>query len=331
MSKTYNVVWFDDEHSNLRNLINDAWNQDIILTPFATFEEGAAYLKANLSQVDAVLLDAHFFYSTAQTTYHEYSQILDAFQAANKLLAQLSNQRHLPSFILSGQTDYEDNGTFKGLFGRHYRKSSPTDVSELWQEIKRQADEAPLTHLRHRYSDAFAAFSREHLSEEASKHLLDTLAFIHDPHAVGDGEAYFNRLRKVMEAFCGAAKRRGLLPNECFKDGKPVLAWISRYLSGMVVSKEAGAARTFKMSQYWFPSRLADSFYAILKVTNSASHLASEQQAARDLLAQTKPYLNTPYLLVSLTYQLLDLLIWYRAYATAHSDRAANGATWVYL
>lgn len=327
MTKKYHVLWLDDEHESLRNIRNAAYEHDIELRPFTSFEEGFAYLEANLSLVDAVLLDARFFISSTQGAGSEDAQALSNAKAR---LEQLSNRRRLPFFILSGQERYENNSDFKEAYGQHYRKYSPEDKARLWAAIKQDADKSHLTQLRHRYAEAFAAFSPNHLSEEASKHLFATLAFLHDPNAVGDGEEYFNGLRKVIEALFQAAHRRGLLADECVPKGVPNLQWASLFLGGHTVTYDKEGGRTVSPAGPCFPPRLAESLKDVLKATNALSHLGTETTAARDLLAQTKPYVNTPYLLASLTYQLLDILIWYRAYAIAHPDAAANRAAWVY-
>ena len=330
MTRSYRVVWIDDEcdHSDLMfGVVMPAAENGITLHGFRSFEEGFAYLEPNLQQVDAVLLDARFFEKREQVAGTED---LKGLSQAWARLNQLDGQRKLPRFILSGQPDIETDRFFSEIFGRHYRKSLPSDVAQLWHDIKAAADQQPLTQLRHRYADAFAACAPEYVGEEAGRYLLEILAFLHEPAVGSTGDAYYNRLRKIVEALFHAAHRRGLLADECMQDGKVNLRWASLFLSGKEVSQRNGATHTVRPAAAVFPPRLAQVITELLNVTNSASHVEKEQEAAKSLLGQTRQYVHTSYLLASLTYQLLDVLVWYRGYAADHSDKAANRATWVY-
>lgn len=68
----------------------------------------------------------------------------------------------------------------------------------------------------------------------------------------------------------------------------------------------------------------------LLEVTNAFSHtedLGAENSTLQ--LSEFREMVRSPYLLYSLTFQLLDVLLWFKAYAEANPDVAKNKSLWV--
>ena len=152
MEKKYNILWIDDQYEDLFQFIIDAENENIFLNGFTSFEEGFEHLEGNIHAYDGVLLDALFFEKRDQI---EGSEDLKGLRKTIDKLNELKHIKTLPFFILSGQTRFEKDNTFEELYGKHFRKNNPNDISLLFNSIKEKADELEDTQLKHKYQRVF--------------------------------------------------------------------------------------------------------------------------------------------------------------------------------
>ncbi len=69
--------------------------------------------------------------------------------------------------------------------------------------------------------------------------------------------------------------------------------------------------------------------WSIICITGAASHTDDPvTRTNRASFTEYRKYIDTPYLLYSLTFQLLDILIWFKKYADENPDIHKNKALW---
>ena len=326
LMKNYKVLWIDDRFDEQEPFINLAKDNYIILESFKSFEEGFANFEKKLFEYDAIILDALFFKSGSQVSG---SEDLKGLSAAKDKIAEFKKQRAIPYFILSGQTKLENNDTFSETYGNHYRKQNLDDIEKLINDIKIAADNEPYTKLKHKYESVFNACNNKYISEEASKYLMDILFSIEYPTDKFDDEKYFNGLRKVVEYVFRATNRIGILHDGCIPDGFVNLTWSSLFLAGKEVELKPSTKR-ISSSKGYFPSILANNIKNILDITNAASHTEGEEKEyAKVNVSDYKKEISSNYLLYSLAYQIMDLVLWFKKVYDENPDVAKNKLFWV--
>jgi hypothetical protein len=66
----------------------------------------------------------------------------------------------------------------------------------------------------------------------------------------------------------------------------------------------------------------------LLQITGAASHTTKVVSKENVDVTYYRRRVNTPYLLYSLTFQLMDVLIWFDEYSRENSDYAKNKSYW---
>jgi hypothetical protein len=291
--KHYKVIWLDDEFRTLNSIDEDAHLNEVHLFGFDNATEGIEELERNLMHYDAAILDGKFFRKPGQTGDSVDDQALGDVA---KKLEQLSVRKKLPWFILSGQISftqqknpyavvYKDNHVFD--------KTKKEDWQALWKTLKAEADQQEDTQIRHDYYRVFEVCTDQYIGNVAANDLLAVLRKENTKSAFTDPNLYFNPLRKIMEDFFRACSKWGLLLEVFVKNGV-VLNESSKFLSGM---SEKGHQPLSPI----FPKVVSDHVKQILSVCQPASHRLEIDKFVLEL--------NTPYLLLSTTYQLLDVLL----------------------
>jgi hypothetical protein len=323
--KTYKVLWIDDEFQKLEPFSKLAGVNNIKLDGFKSYEEGFANFEKKLFEYDAIILDALFFKSGTQVSG---SEDLKGLSAAKDKIAEFKKQRTIPFFILSGQTKLENNEVFSDTYGNHYRKQNPEDVKKLFVDLKEASDNEPYTKLRHKYENVFSVCTDKYISEEASKHLVEVLYSIEYPADKFDDEKYFNGLRKVVEHVFRAANRIGILHDGCIPDGFVNLTWSSLFLAGKELELKPTTKR-ISSSKGYFPSILANNIKNALDITSAASHTEGEEKEhAKVNVTDYKKEISSNYLLYSLAYQIMDLVLWFKKVYDENPDAAKNKLFW---
>lgn len=322
LMNTYNVLWLDDKFEEYGDFVNEAKFSDIVLKGFKSFESGFAHLEQNIFAYDAVLLDAMFF------EYEDQVDGMDTVVALRKAinrLAELRGKRNIPYFIQSGQPGYQKDKQLRSAFSeRYYDKSNPNDSTALFKDIKREADAQLETQMRHRYADAFAACTSQYAGERAGRLLYEALAAVHKPELTHGDDLAFNTLRQILEEVFMAACSHNLLPPECLANGKVNITNSGQLLSGKTV--KVSNTHQAKLHDALLPEALADLIYTVISLTHNGSHAAAPATSSR--LISLRQSVRTPYLQAALTYQILDLLVWFKVLLDDTTTAARTG--WYY-
>lgn len=298
----YNILWIDDEHETLGGTKGRAKRNGINLIPFKSLNGGMSELSRNYPFYDGVLLDAKFFENEDDTKGSE-----DTFNVhrAKEQLLQLKKKFEI--FVLTGQAEAYDDKTFKKAFTNVYKKGSDEEIDRLFNDVKEAGSRQEDTQLRHNYKRVFDVCTERYIGEYAGQDILNLLK-LEEASNIDD---YFNSIRKVVEDIFSAFHKFNLLPSE-FVYPNIALNQTSIFLSGK--EQHERTENRFKQHRHlegtYFPVQISNCLKNILTVTQPGSHRSNVDDHIRSL--------RTPFLLKSVFYQLLDVIIWFKLYVDSN-------------
>jgi len=300
----YEVLWIDDEYKKQESIISDAELSGINITPFESHEEGIQYLNVNLDKIDAVILDAK-----VKDTKDDETPNLEGLRKSRDYLNALPAKVRPSYFIFTGQPDYMQDNVFKESYGEYYIKG--TDNEKLFDDIKSAIKDRENTIIRSTYPKIFKLFKDDFINSEYEKHLIKILKSINNGVTRFDDELYFNQLRQMVEVAMRRSNEAGILHDRCINEkGEVILTLSSLFLSGYEVND-----LNIKCNQAHFPKIISNHVREILEVTNIGSHAEKDgKEESETNLNEYRRKLNTPYLLYSLTFKLMDVLLWFSEY-----------------
>jgi hypothetical protein len=300
-NKTYNILWIDDEYETLGGTIGRAKRNGIILHGVKSRNGGLEELKKNYYRYDGILLDAKTFENEDDVRGSE--DTLNAIRAKDEIN---SLQKKFEIFVLTGQAEAFDDKTFHKVFENVYKKGVEAEMERLWADLKAAADRQPDTQLRHDYKNVFELCYPGYIGESLEEDLLYVLKIDEAPKF----GPYFNSMRKVVEDLFIAFSRHGLLPEE-FVNPTVSLNPSSIFLAGKW--KSTHQFNFEHLEGTYLPEHIANSLRNILSVVQPGSHRSYVETYVRKS--------KTPYLLKSVLFQLLDVLVWFKYYLDSNPKR----------
>jgi hypothetical protein len=326
MDKEYTVLWIDDQYQKLIEFRLQAKKQGVLLVPFASFEEGFNHLERHLSEFDAILLDGMFFEKKDQVQGTEDETALGL--AIGKL-NQLKSKKVFPWFVLSGKESFtkSNNLLLKADKKRCYDKTVPGDLQELLEAIRQEADKLVDTQVKHNYQQVFDVCKNKYIGDSAAEDLMVILKSIGNVEAEFKDVPYFNRLRTILESVFRAANKFGLLHDACIPGGIVNLKNSHRFLSQNKVKISDTAVISCSVKH--MPVIIERNLKNLLDITNVASHTEPQEKEQSQLeLTAYRKMVHSPYLLYSLTFQLMDVLLWFKAYVDENNNVEINRSYW---
>lgn len=322
MSKTYNILWIDDEHNDeaLLPFILQAEQQDIILEGYGSFKEGFTALEANINQYDVILLDALFFEDENSETPNPAG-----LGSAIKKINELIPKKAFPYFVLSGQTHFTDvtNPILEAFQLRCYNKKNADDVKELLRNIKAEANTQIDLQVKHENQALFNVLKV--YPNSARDTFMAIFKGLKGFNNQFDDQLYFTQLRIILETMFRMANAYGLLHDKCVQigGGKVNLTESYLFLSGC-------DTRHLKVScsVTHFPKIISNNVENLINTTGAASHTTTVDVNENIHIQAYRNDVKTPYLLYSLALQLMDVLIWFDGYSKTNSDIAKNISYW---
>lgn len=322
MSKTYNILWIDDEHDDdaLLPFILQAEQQGINLDGYGSFKEGFNVLQANINFYDVILLDALFFEDEKSETPNPAG-----LGSAIKKIHELIPKKAFPHFVLSGQTHFTDvtNPILEAFQLRCYNKKNPDEVKELLQNIKAEADAQVELQIKHENQQLFDILKG--YPDSARDTFISIFKGLKGFNNQFDDQLYFTQLRIILETMFRMANAYGLLHDKCVQvSGSQVnLSESSLFLSGLDTNH-----LKVRCSATHFPKVIANNVKNIIHTTGAASHTSTVDVTQNIHIQAYRNDMNTPYLLYSLALQLMDILIWFDTYSKANIDIDMNKSYW---
>lgn len=298
----YNILWIDDQHLTLAGTKGRAKRHGINLIAFKSLNGGMSELERNYPFYDGVLLDAKFFENEDET---EGSEDTVNVHRAKEQLLQLKKKFEV--FVLTGQAEAYDDKTFKKAFTKVYKKGSDDEIDRLFADIKEAAASQEDTQLRLSYKRVFDVCTEKYIGEYAGQDILNLLK-VEDESNIED---YFNSIRKIIEDLFFAFHKFNLLPDEFVKPNLAINQ-SSIFLAGLEQNDRAdGIYKQHRhLEETHLPTQISHYLRSILAVTQSGSHRSHIDDHVRAV--------KTPFLLKSVFYQLLDVIVWFKMYVDSN-------------
>lgn len=283
-NKIYNVLWIDDEckDPNLQEIADKAYDEySIKINGYESAEEGLKILEEDYKFIDAIILDARFYLNKVDVSGTEDLKGLGRIW---KKLDQLESSGNvIPRFILSGQTALSKDSTFSDTYGSFYRKQEPEDINQLFANIIIAADERIETQIRHKYAHAFEVCTNTYIGIQNSVELMVVLKG-YEAHDFKNA-SYFNAIRKIMEDVFDCCE---------------LLNFFST-TSASMNSRSLEICRDPRVPVY-----IQRSIHSVVVASQNGSHrLAIDSDVATG---------KAPFLLACTTFELLNILFWYKDY-----------------
>ena len=273
MSK-YKVLWIDDKYEELSSFkdLCELPKNNIKVVACNNAEEGMEIFEDHLEEWSGVILDAKVF-----KTRNSQIDKLDGLSYSIKRILELSHKRYVPYYIFTGQPDLSSSSSFAEEHEDNYYEKDK-DEQRLIGDIIKNADKLLETQVMRNYKDVIS------LWPQCKAELLRTLIILekHD----WTNNSVFNDIWKILTDVVKRLFDCGILSvypnatnlNECSR-------MLGQSYMEMII-----------------PVYVQRSIHSCVSVTNSGSHRTQSDKDVKDG--------NAPYLVRSMTYELLNILQW---------------------
>lgn len=283
----YTVLWIDDEHENFLGFKKKAYGLGLNLTKssFDNYEEGLDWLKRNLQNCAAVILDVH-----CKATKDAAANVNGFSENFWKILP-LCNENDIPFFVMTAGSSQSEEFSqiekyvlkFKSELASKIYYTKNADEEILFNDIKRAISSKLSNQLKEKYGDILSF-----VGDSESEKLLRVMISI----AEGDtrNTSCMNEMRQVLEWLKNYLIDYGLLPEDC------KLSYASNCI-----------AEYSKYGLEEIPRYIGMTLRTCENTTQEGSHDGTNDgiQVTKDLEAG-----NAPYLIESTLNNLLTTLHW---------------------
>ena len=340
---TYKVLWIDDQEEIVESTKLDADEYGIELDHFSNWQDAEVALRSNFDDYTAIIFDAYCKIKPSEDIKEEFiGTVLPS-------LARIIGEKHklIPWYILSAGTmrdftpiirsaisargDYnEECGQM--LYIKDVSDDDPSNSHFLYENICKVGRERANNVVLFRHKEVFSYLGKDKLiNERARKIMFKMLSALYQPEENIKFEYAGNPLRKVVEYVFRAARKIGVLTDECFDERDHIrLLDACRYLSGLTINcyngKEmkkykarwgnAGTEKDGSDGNTVFPSDIAMIVKNLLNYSSSDSHTYEEL-----------PYFvdeHNKELFFSYVFQLCHIIKWFGKFAEEHPDIEEN-------
>jgi hypothetical protein len=312
----YKALWIDDEYHQLEAIKEDFIGFDIMTYGITNSKDAIEEIKNNYFKYDAIILDGKFLID------NETDSTIDdtAFGFVAKEIEKLADAGKItPWYIYSGQPSFvEEKNSVVELFnnpfskGKIFDKNSKSDFNILCKLIKTNAHQIDAIKIRRQYNEAFEVCSQKYIGQEAYQVLYEIVQSIYKVDSELQDKLYFTQIRIILEKLFRASNKHGILDDKCVgkhSDGKVNLSESCLFMSG-IPTKYLGVIPL----KAHFPKIIAHNVKNILFVTGAASHTSDPEIDKNLNLSEYRKSIKTNFLLYSLLFQLMDVLIWFKNY-----------------
>lgn len=260
--------------------IDDEWDEQIPFIDWCKNTHGIEIIPFKTSKDGMIALESNINSWDAVIldveVYNETENevpCLKGFQNSIMKISSLENRRKMPYFISTGKDAIKSNELFLSQYDKVYIKGDDDD--KLIEQLKNKADAQLETQIRHKYKDLFSWLP---LSEE----LLKILMYIESDSI--NNAACFNDVRKMLEWVRNLCVERGILPDSIKELNK-----FSKFLCDEKMKDDV-------------PVYIQRSLHSCIVVSQEGSHRLTIDKAMKNG--------ETPYLLRSTVFELLNVLYW---------------------
>ena len=335
------VLWVEDDESIIEPFQLEAENYDLELVDYHCWDDAKKKKEKEYDRWSAIILDA-------KCKFHKDSadNAVVFLREALKDISVIAKEKHrtIPWYVLSGGDIGEisdsinedrlkwDEDWTKSKNKTFYSKN--TDREDLFHRIIIHANKSPRLQIHEVYHKVFDAIEECGIDDNAYNALEDLLTPIHFSDVITDEDynGRFKNVRTIYEYLFKAMGNKGILPDW----GKKVNAqWSSCLLAGVdaTVKKNPEIPEIVKYKSHSpiLPKILQGILREIVNVVPKMLHAEDEDTNSNEERKGIEYLLmvdNSTYLLKSYTFQLCDLILWYRNYLKDHKDKNANMKNW---
>jgi hypothetical protein len=326
MTTPFNIIWIDDQYDEQESFWDQAERHGFEITAFKTSVEGINYLRENLHDIDALILDAKVFTNSTNDLPSERG-----LTASLREIAKLSGQhggKEIPHVIFTGQADLSDDDLFREKMDGVpvFSKSAP-DNKPLFECLKSLIEQTTSATLRNRYFEVYAAchsISPEGVCWRMLYPILSSFisgnTFLSDP---------YNDVRKVVELAFRFLHKKAVIHERLIENGLINLQGCSLFLAGMEarLSRESVAV---KAKSPIAPRILANQLKLLLEICQAGSHTDDpfDQQSTKANISEIERWNPRHNLLESATLMAMDFIVWAQAYVDENPDPKKNMQIW---
>jgi len=297
----YNILWIDDEHETLGGTKGRAKRNGINLIGYKSLNSGMSELERNYPFYDGVLLDAKFFENDDDV---KGSEDTDNVHRAKERL--LSLKKKFEVFVLTGQAEAYDDSTFKKAFPKVFRKGKDEEIGRLFVEIIESASMQEDTQIRHSFKRVFEVCTEKYIGEYAGQDILNLIKVDNN----SDIDKHLTSIRDIVQDLFTAFHKYKLIPSE-FVTPSIALNESSKFLAGKNYLGEYFEVKGYKhIDSTHLPKQIATYLRNILGITQPGAHRTEIDDHIRNL--------RTHYLMKSILYQLLDVVVWFKMYVESN-------------
>lgn len=305
------VLWFDDNPN--QSFIINAGFENIKITPAENLNEGLKLLSKGYLY-DAFIFDVNYKRTNEDESSLIVHEVID-------VVKKITNEK-IPWFVLTAG-DYEGIDYIKNMIvttywekelgtKKFYSKLDKDDI--LFDDIKKTVKylKTPEWQTKNKYSEVFEIFDIKNefnaLDNFEKKILMDLLIAIEniDSASIPD---HLNNIRKfVAGGVMKTLTNMGVIP----------------------FSIDKLNAKSYHLGQSKFsesiPIHVQRAFHSIISTCQDGSH--SEKEIVDEKISPQIDKLvregNAPYLLSSLVFEVLNILIWLKDFMVSHNDKEQN-------
>lgn len=317
--KRYKVLWLEDEINLVEAFFDIADMENVELDHVESVNELKAKLNGkNIINYDAAILDAKGVIESL-----EEIPSLNAVHKANSYIDGLSGIKVLPKFILSAQLEGDENRNIREMLGEENIFIKTKDEDKIIAKLKEEADKQIETQIRHEHYFLFNVL--RNYDDDVQKMFMQILLGVKKGIDGLDDELYFTQLRIVLEHVFRKANEFGLLHDNCVQKGNNQvnLTDASLFLAGED-TKYSGV----RCQISHFPKIIAENVKNIIFTTGAASHTTVVDITKNIDVQEYRKTVKSPYLLYSLAYQVMDVILWFDSYCESNTDVAKNKSLW---
>jgi hypothetical protein len=323
MKTLYKIIWIDDQYDEQASFIDQAEREGFDIVPFRTSREGMSFLRDNLHDVDALILDAKVFTESTADTASERGLIASLTKIAS--LSGQNNGKEIPHVIFTGQPDLCDDDAFAEKMNGIPVFSKNKSNAPLFEKLRELIGESISATLRNRYTEGYAAC--EWLERDCWRMLFPILDSMRSGVKLMSDP--YNDLRKVVEIAFRKLHDAKIIHERLIENGNVILQGCSIFLAGMDANLRK-QGDSVKAKARVTPKLVGDQLKFVLDVCQVGSHTQSDHEIPENKpsILEVEKWNTNHQLLETATLMTLDFIVWAKAYVDANPDPILNMANW---
>jgi hypothetical protein len=321
------ILWIDDEFdTTLEGFIDEAYESGLDIKGFEDSDKGLEYLRNNISKVDGIILDALFL----KDANSEEALSRKALHKSLQLIAQIEieNKTAFPKLIYTGQDKLLGDTSFKEEYDDIEVYDKNDDSSELFTDLKSMINKRPQSILKTYYSAFYEAATSTHFEQSSTwsnlHPLIEGIHFNTPP----TGRSQYNALRHSLDQISKVLSDASIIPPVLVGE-TAALQLISLFISGKnaILSRNGG---TISVTTNVFPKLIQSQFEFVYRVKVIGSHAQLNQSDPTQSFSISDYDSSIPdhQLLRTLSFMLMDLVVWTNEYVKQNPDPQVNSQNW---